>query len=233
MSRRSYTKGHPKARHAVTLGLLVLAVATTAAATSNAAFKLKRSLLAADGGATSASGNNLVALPYRPKPGLVNAKDLMDDIGFANVANISKYLTATDSFQTYTGRKASPGANFTIIPGEGYMVKMNGTVDYVMVGAHDNASSITLRAADGGVTSRSGTNVFSPPFNSTVGTAKNLMDDIGFANVAHVSKYLTGTDSFQTYTGRKASPGANFPILRGEAYFIKMSTTVNYTPSHY
>ncbi len=58
------------------------------------------------------------------------------------------------------------------------------------------------------------------------------MDDIGLANVASVQKFLKSSDGLQTYTGRKGS-GADYPLTPGEAYFVKMNTTVNYTPSHY
>lgn len=215
------------------VAIIAVAIVGTSLATSNSAFKLRVALRATDGGVTSASGRQLLALPFHLEPGMTTAKDLMDDIGFASVSSISKYLAATDTMQTYTGRKASPGANFVLTPGEGYVVRMATTLDYEIVGCHDDTIGITLRAPDGGVTSRSGRNLFSPPFNSTAGTAKDLMDDIGFASVGDVSRFVAATDTLQTYTGRKASPGANFPILRGEAYYIRMNTTVNYTPSHY
>ena len=69
-------------------------------------------------------------------------------------------------------------------------------------------------------------------YHQTAGTAKTLMDDIGFANVANVQRLIKSTDTFVTYTGRYGS-GANFTLVPGEAYFIKMNTTVVYTPSHY
>ncbi len=82
--------------------------------------------------------------------------------------------------------------------------------------------------------SKSGTSTLALPDNRQAGlnTAKNLMDDIGLANVANVQKYVKSTDALQVYTGRKGS-GADFALTPGEAYFVKMNTTVNYTPSHY
>jgi hypothetical protein len=47
-----------------------------------------------------------------------------------------------------------------------------------------------------------------------------------------VQKFLKATDGLQVYTGRKGS-GPDFALAPGEAYFIKMAATVNYSPSHY
>jgi hypothetical protein len=58
------------------------------------------------------------------------------------------------------------------------------------------------------------------------------MDDIGFASVLSVQKFLKATDGLQVYTGRKGA-GPDFALAPGEGYFIKMATTVNYNPSHY
>jgi hypothetical protein len=87
-----------------------------------------------------------------------------------------------------------------------------------------------LQAA--GVGSNSGQSFFAYNYHQTAADAKALMDDIGFANVTSVAKFLKLTDTVQTYTGRKGG-GTAFALVPGEAYFVKMTTTVNYTPSHY
>ena len=78
----------------------------------------------------------------------------------------------------------------------------------------------------------SGTNFFAYNYHQTAADAKALIDDIGFANVTNVQKFLKATDTLQSYTGRKLG-GTAFALTPGEAYFVKMATTVNYTPSHY
>ncbi len=85
-----------------------------------------------------------------------------------------------------------------------------------------------------GVAPSDGTNTLALPDNRQTGLndAKALMDDIGFANVTNVSRYIKATNAFQSYTGRK-NGGLSFPLVPGEAYYVKMSTTVNYAPSHY
>lgn len=181
-------------------------------------------------GAGSYSGTNTINLPYDLGPNLVNAKNLMDDITFANVFSVSKFLKATDSLQSYTGRK-NGGTAFPLTAGECYYVRMNTTTNYTVVGSHMPTLAVTLNAAEAGV-SYSGNNFVSLPFNITARNAKELMDDIGFANVFSVSRFLRATDTLQSYTGRKGS-GPVFPISYDECYYIKMITTVNYIPSHY
>jgi hypothetical protein len=210
-----------------------MAVVTAAALTgsalvaSNMGFKLNYTLSQA--GAGSNSGTNTIALPDNRQTGLNDAKNLMDDIGFASTTNVQKFLAASDSLQSYTGRKGGGNA-FALNAGEGYYVKMATTVNYIIVGSDDPAIAYSLNAAGGG--SNSGTNFFAYNYHQTAADAKGLMDDIGFANVTNVQKFLKASDSLQSYTGRKGG-GTAFALVPGEAYYVKMATTVAYTPSHY
>jgi len=216
---------------AITVGIATFSIAL---AVSNTGFKITAHLLKADGGVNSNSGTNYLALPYQRKAGLNDAKSLMDDIGFASVLNVSRYIRSSDSFTTYTGRKGS-APNFPLVSGEGYCIRVINNVDYVVDGSHANNQSVMLyRAGEGppGDLSFQGYNVYAPPYHATAQTAYALMSDIGFASVNSVSRFMRATDSFQTYTGRKGS-SPNFPITRGDAYYVKMLTTVNYVPSHY
>ena len=156
----------------------------------------------------------------------------MDDIGFANVASISRYLTGTDLLQPYTGRKTTPSTPFNLVAGQGVLVKMFTTTNYVIVGSDDPALVYPLFQAGAGG-SASGTTLYAYNYHQTAADAKGLMDDIGFANVASISRYLSNTDLLQPYTGRKTAPSTFFTLTPGEAYYVKMFTTVNYTPSHY
>jgi len=114
------------------VGVMVVALAVVIMAggllASNMGFKLNYTLQATLAG-TSKSGQNLLALPDLRQTGVNTAKNLMDDIVLANVTNIQKYLKATDTLQTYTGRKGA-GADFSLVPGEAYLIKMNTTVNY-------------------------------------------------------------------------------------------------------
>lgn len=224
MTKRTFVGGAITALAvALTVGSLVTA--------SNMGFKLNYTLNQTAAG-TSKLGQNTLALPDNRQTGLNTSKNLMDDVGFANVQQVSKYLKATDSYQTYTGRKGSPGGDFALVAGEGLFIRMSTSVNYIAVGSDDPALSYSLQATSAGV-SKLGQNLFAYNYHQTAGDSKQLMDDIGFASVQQISKYLKASDSYQTYTGRKGSPGANFALAPGEAYFVRMGTTVNYTPSHY
>ncbi|HEX5045414.1 MAG TPA: hypothetical protein VFV75_21160 [Candidatus Polarisedimenticolaceae bacterium] len=216
------------------IGVLTVALAVVLAAggllASNMGFKLNYPLLAPQVG-VSATGTSTIALPDNRQAGVNAASSLMNDIGLASVANVQKFIEASDGLQLYTGRKGTPGADFALAAGEGYFVKMNTTVNYIVVGSHDPSFANPLNAPGGG--SATGTNLFSYPYHSTAPTASALMNDIGLANVANVQKFLKATDGLQLYTGRKGTPGADFALVPGEAYFVKMNTTVNYIPSHY
>jgi hypothetical protein len=79
-------------------------------------------------GPGSRSGTNFIALPYHSTAN--SASQLLQDIGLANVANVQRFVAATDSIQAYTGRKGSP-PDFPIVPTECYFVKMNTTTSYI------------------------------------------------------------------------------------------------------
>jgi hypothetical protein len=208
---------------------VALAVALTGSAlvASNMGFKLNYTLSQA--GAGVASGTNTLALPDNRQTGLNSAKNLMDDIGSANVLNISRLVQSNDSFASYTGRKSSP-PDFALTAGEGLYVKMGTTTNYIVVGSDDPTLAYSLKQAGAGVLT--GTNFFAYNYHQTAATSKTLMDDIGSANVLNISKLVQSNDSFASYTGRKSSP-PDFALVPGNAYYVKMSTTVNYLPSHY
>ncbi|HJQ99915.1 MAG TPA: hypothetical protein VJ826_16490 [Candidatus Polarisedimenticolaceae bacterium] len=69
-------------------------------------------------------GSSIVAPPYTPyTPSTANA--LIGDLGgLAAVQNVAKYITATNGFEVYTGRKGSPNANYVLTAGTGYVVSM-------------------------------------------------------------------------------------------------------------
>jgi hypothetical protein len=76
----------------------------------------------------SNSGTNFFAYPYHSTS--VTALDLMNDIGFASVANVQNFDPSNDGLTAFTGRKGSP-PDFNLNPGNGYFIKMISTVGYV------------------------------------------------------------------------------------------------------
>ena len=208
---------------------VVTAVALTGSAlvASNMGFKLNYTL--SQSGVGSLSGQSTLALPDNRQTGLADAKNLMDDITFANAISVSRFLKASDTLQSYTGRKGG-GTAFPLAAGDAVFVKMATTVNYIVVGSDDPAVAYTLAQSGGG--SLSGQSFFAYNYHQTAADAKALMDDIGFANTISVSKFLKASDTLQSYTGRKGG-GTAFALTPGEGYYVKMATTVNYTPSHY
>jgi len=208
-----------------------VALTGTALVASNMGFKLNYALNQGGTGG-SLSGVRSLALPDNRQTGMVDAKNLMDDIGSVNTTSISKYVIGTDLLQPYTGRKTQPSTPFTLASGEGVLVKMLTTVNYIVVGSDDPALVYQMKAGGTGG-SLSGVNLYAYNYHQTATDAKLLMDDIGSANTTSISRYVIGTDLLQPYTGRKTQPSTPFALTPGEAYYVKMLTTVNYTPSHY
>ena len=79
-------------------------------------------------GPGSLSGNNAIGLPFAVTGDtLFRASDLMNSIGMEDVASVQRFIRATDTFESYTGRKGTPVTDFTLVDGVGYQVKMLNT----------------------------------------------------------------------------------------------------------
>jgi hypothetical protein len=220
----------------MTVALCVI-VAAGGLLASNMGFKLNYRLNATSPG-VSATGKNTLALPYFRQTGQNVAYDMIIDIGGGSVgavANVSKFNEINDTFTVYNGRMGAPAVSFSLAAGEGYFVNMLSNVNYIVVGSHDPSLAIQLDAATPGV-SATGKNFLAPPYNITATNAYALMLDIGSGSVApilNVSKFNTINDTFTVYNGRMGAPAASFALAPGEAYFVNMSASVPYTPSHY
>ena len=182
---------------------------------SNMGFKLNYSML---------TGTNSLGLPYNAQTNITNAETLIDDIELANpgaVSSVSRFDTATNGLQTYTG---SAGTNFTIVKGEGYLAAVGSDISYIIVGSHDPGYMVNFAT---------GTQIWSYPYHSTLTNAEGLINEIEAVNpvVSSVSRFDTATNGLQTYTG---SAGTNFALTPGEAYHVAVGAAVNgYVPSHY
>ena len=227
-----------KKRLVLTVGVVaatILAVQSITA--SNMGFKLNKALSQAGAGTpVSLTGRYFVALPDNRQTGLNNAKNLIDDLGLAQTNRVERFKTDTDTYEFYSGRSLQSGqVNFALTAGEGFRVRMNTTVNYIIVGSDDPAIAYTLNAAgSGSPVSLSGRNIFAYNYHQTSANAKQLIDEIGLANVNRLERYKTDTDTFEFYSGRSLQSGqVNFALTPGEAIRIRMNTTTAYTPSHY
>jgi len=219
-------------------GFLVVAMAVCLIAAagallaSNMGFKLNYQLTGP--GAPNGSGRNTLSLPYFRQSNVDNAQQLMIDIGngaVTSVGIVSRYNEGTDLFTGYTGRMGA-GSPYPLVGGESYLIAMNSTVNYIVVGAHDPSWVTSL---DGPGAPGSGRNFYAPPYNITAANAQQIMSDIGggaITAVGIVSRYNKSTDLFAGYTGRMGA-GSPYPLLPGEGYLVAMNSTVPYIASHY
>jgi len=212
-------------KRSLTVMVVVLAAAvviTGGLMASNMGFKLNRAMLGASD-PSSATGVQTLGLPYNRQVGIDTASALFQDIGNTKVEIISRYLTASNSFQPYTFGLA----DFPLEEGQGLLVKMGTNFNYIVVGSHDPAAVIQLEGP--GAASATGINFYAPPYHGTAATASALFQEIGNTNVEIISRYLTATNSYQPYTFGLG----DFPIEPGKAYLVKMGTTLAYSPSQY
>jgi len=200
---------------------------------SNMGFKANYALVEAGG--ASLTGTNSLALPYNQQTNLVDAESLIADInadaGAAVVASISRFVKTTDSLEFYTGFS---GANFSLTPGEGYLVTVSGPVNYIIVGSHNPSLGINLDST-GTNGSLTGSQLWSYPYHAVAASAEDLINEInahaGGSVVASVSRFVRTTDGLEFYTGFS---GVNFSLAPGEAYNIVVTADVtNYVPLHF
>jgi hypothetical protein len=112
------------------LGAMAVVTAVTLTGTalvaSNMGFKLNYTLSQA----AVPSATNTLALPDNRQSGMTNATNLITDIGPASTFGVTRYLKASNSFETYRQIKGFAN-NFPLVPGEAYYVAMNTTVNYL------------------------------------------------------------------------------------------------------
>lgn len=221
MSKRTYIG-------ATMVGLAVMLTASALVA-SNMGFKLNYTLNQTTGG-VSKSGTNLIALPDNRQSGMAKASDFLTDLGLQSAFQVQRFVKSTDLFAGYTGRIGS-AADFSLVAGEGYVVKMKTTTNYIIVGSDDPALAYTLNQTTPSV-SKSGTNYYAYNYHQTAATASALLTDLGLLTAFQVQRYVRSTDLAAGYTGRIGS-AADFALVPGDVYIIKMKTTTAYTPSHY
>jgi len=182
----------------------------------------------------SRSGFNTIALPYIPEPGLIDSLDLLNDIGGTSVvAQIARFDRTTNGFAGYTG---TSGVAFNLIPAEGYLVQLQSgvpEVTYRIGGTHD-PSFVVWFDGQGTSESRSGVNIYGPPYHSTAGDAEAMMNELGGTSVvAWIARFDRCTNSWITYTG---TSGQQFPLEPAKAYLVRLQPSVPslaFIPSHF
>lgn len=187
-------------------------------------------------GGNSRSGLQWMAVPYNQQTNLINAFDLITDMGGTGIiAQVGQYVRSLDIAAAYTG---TSGTAFNLVPGDAYSVQLQAaapaTLSYIIVGSHNPGLGINLLAQAPGV-SRSGSQLWSYPYHSTNNDALQLINEInafnGAGTVVQVGQYIQSIDAFAAYTG---TSGTAFQLLPGQGYNIQVSTNVTgWNPSHF
>ena len=190
-------------------------------------------------------GKYLISIPASPTPTVTNAEQLL---AYGPFTSVARFRTETELFYTWDGatclpsvdpESVGPGAPcttscFCVIPGEGYQVSVTGAPRNWDVDGFDGVTVYPLAAPAAGV-SLSGAHLISLPIAlpAGFGSARDLQVDIdskaGQVIVASIARYLTASDSYQVYTGRKGG-GTAFALVSGESYLVKVTGNSNYTP---
>jgi hypothetical protein len=185
----------------------------------------------------SVSGAQTLALPYNQQTGINVAQDLINDIntdaGATIVDTVSRIIRTTDLKDSYS--LVTGGNNFGIVPGEGYIVVVTASADYIMVGSHNPALAINLDSP-GTNGSKSGTQLWAMPYHFTGTTASDLINEIeGHGNpgdVDTVSSLIRTSSGPQTYS--LVTGGVDFPLVPGEAYVVVVLNDVTgWIPAHF
>jgi len=223
-------------RKKLVVGLMVSLAALLIAGglyASNMAFKLNYTLQAAAAN-VSLNSTSTVALPFNQQTNLINANDLLLDIGGTTVVSqVQKFLRGSNGYESYTGTSGTP---FNLAPGEAYLVQLRtgvATRQYIIVGSDDPALVVHFDGA-GTNGSLNGTNFYSYPYHSISNDAAELLSELGGTPVvAQIQRFVKSTNGFESYSG---SSGIPFALVPGEGYFVQLRSGVpslDFIPSHY
>jgi hypothetical protein len=173
----------------------------------------------------SVPGKYVISLPRDILgPRVTDAQDLFDALDQAALEPVfvARWMPLWGDWDVWAGHgQPSP---FAIDPldGAAYQVKIANAPGALVLSGFDCSSAVVLHGADLGVT----WNAISLPFASGLGDAKNLLDDIGSA-AASVGRFVPQSEMIEVYTG---TSGVAFPIVPGEGYFVRVTTTTIYKP---
>jgi hypothetical protein len=212
---------------AVVIGLLAGGVLA-----SEMGFQVVFTIDGPDGGATSATGTNYLALPYVPRQGLGTARDLWNDLGSNPDILISRHIKATNGFNFYGSATDLPPNGWNLVAGEGYIVKVAQDSTYRILGLHDSTVDVVLIGADNPA-SLDGTNFLGVPYHTTAANARALYEELGGGDV-YISRHIRATDSFNFYGySTDILPPNGWSLVFGEALIVRVPSDIVYHPSHY
>ncbi|MFQ5600876.1 MAG: hypothetical protein ACE5G2_10025, partial [Candidatus Krumholzibacteriia bacterium] len=122
------------------------------------------------------------------------------------------------------------GTNFTLTPGQAVAVTIRADLDAIIVGAHDEGTSVRLtpNPVDGSL------NWISVPVHTPLFFASNLVNDINRGTYPSVVSRIVRFAPNQVYQEYDWNggiwSGTNFVLLPGDGYAVEVETTSDWTP---
>jgi hypothetical protein len=200
---------------------------------SNMGFKLNLPLKSASVG-VSASGTNIIGLPYNQQVGMFNARDLFKDIALTgDIQQLSQHRKIDDTYEVYNFNGGTlPPNGWDLEAGEAYIAKVGADQNYIIVGSHNPGLTIEFFGAAVGV-SASGTNYYTHPYHGVAATARELFLEIG-GSVQQLSQHRKLDDTYEVYNFNGGTlPPNGWNLKPGEGYIVKVGSDQDIVPAHY
>ncbi len=123
------------------------------------------------------------------------------------------------------------GTNFTLTNGQGIAIAINNDLDAILVGAHDDGTTMRLTNNPG----LPSLNWVSLPARTADQLAFQVVQDMnqGYSPtvVTRITRLNPDLQTYQTYQWNgSAWSGTNFVVLPGEAYGVEVKTTTDWLP---
>jgi hypothetical protein len=208
---------------------------------SNMGFKLNFSFLGPSGsrGPGGSAGRTLLSLPFNRQVGIDKASHLRNDLVASGATPgtpgtsplITRLITSLNAFQTYSG--ATTTTDFDLAAGEGYLIQLANSIQYIMIGTEQPGQAVTFVGPGG---ASAGRRLYAPPWHTTQVDASGLRSEIlnqatPAGGTVTVTRLITSLNAFQTYSG--ATTTTNFPLFPGVAYLVQVNVTKTLTPATY
>jgi len=197
---------------------------------SNLGFKVRRPL------PFHAGISNIfwISIPYQPM--YDTASELVRDLNGGSSGPVTKVVRwdvvnqRPDSYVYLNGRWMGP--NFALVPGQAVAVTLKQAMDAVLVGAHDEGTTVRLTNNP----SRASLNWVCVPVHTPHVLASQLVQDAngGFfpGPVTRITRLNPDTQANQIYQWNGTSwSGTNFVLVPGEAYGFEVQSTSDWLPA--
>jgi hypothetical protein len=198
---------------------------------------------AVEGGGLSLNGYNTLSLPFNARLDQANLFDIIQDIQLAAglppppgaqwvVNQIARWNQDFNAWSFYTG-DTGDGTQFPLLPDNGYLVQMSQSVNYTVVGTHDDDHNVGFEP-DGGRGLLQVLNVYGHPPGARSTDLADLIAEVnaaaGAPAVVQMGRWKVDTDSWALYNGT-SGPAGGYCLAPAEAYLVQVNTPVVFIPA--